>query len=118
LISFPHLIEIILDNLMENAIFYSTLTGNTQPEVHISGIKNHDHLELVVYDNGTGIDQNIQKDIWNMFFLGDDKSNGNGLGLYIVKKTVDALKGNISVESVKNEFSRFTVKIPFAEATV
>lgn len=47
-----------------------------------------------------------------MFYKGNVRSKGNGLGLYIVNKSVQALEGEIQVESVMGEFSRFIIHLP------
>jgi signal transduction histidine kinase len=47
-----------------------------------------------------------------MFFRATERSHGSGLGLYIVKGTIENLGGKISVESVVNEGSTFNIELP------
>ena len=47
-----------------------------------------------------------------MFFVGTTHSKGNGLGLYVVAKAVQTLKGNISVQSEDDSYTIFTVILP------
>ena len=47
-----------------------------------------------------------------MFFVGNDQSKGNGLGLYIARKAIDALNGEISFSSVLYESTDFTIILP------
>ena len=47
-----------------------------------------------------------------MFYRGTEKSKGSGLGLYIVKETIEKMKGSIQVESKEGEGTSFTVTIP------
>lgn len=110
--SYPRLVEVMLKNLLENALYFSTLKMHVTPEIRIEATKKNNNLTVSIYDNGIGIDEAVQEDVWNMFFIGTDRSKGNGLGLYIVRKSVEALKGRIFFESKKNEFTRFVVNIP------
>jgi len=59
-----------------------------------------------------GIDQPSQEKIFDMFYRGNDKSKGAGLGLYIVKSAVEKLNGSITVKSKLGEGSEFTVLLP------
>jgi signal transduction histidine kinase/tetratricopeptide (TPR) repeat protein len=110
-VSYPLYISIILENLIENAIVFNT--SNT-PKIDISIQKNEEgRLEINVSDNGVGIQEEYQSKIFEMYYRGNDKSKGNGLGLYIVKKAVDKLRGNISFRSVEKGGTAFTVTLPF-----
>jgi|GEM_PF-839766 len=110
--SYPVLIDAILENIVENAIFYAALSKSNDRQVKLQAIVLGDIVEIVVYDNGIGFDQKIQSKLFNMFFKGDVNSKGNGLGLYIVQKSVQALRGDIMVESVLGQFTRVVVHLP------
>jgi signal transduction histidine kinase len=110
--SYPALVEIILGNLLENALFYSALKKQPNPEVRFSAQRKNDSVEISVYDNGVGIAPAIHDKLWEMFFVGNENSTGNGIGLYLVRKSVEALKGRISFESEQYVFTRFVVTIP------
>ena len=66
----------------------------------------------MVTDNGQGIAEDVVPKIFNMFFRGTNQSKGSGLGLYIVKETLDRIRGVISVRSEVQVGSTFTVEIP------
>lgn len=110
--SYPDLIEIMLYNLIENALFFSSMRKDHHPKIHIMASTDRDQLFLSVYDNGIGIEEKIRIKLWDMFFVGTEKSKGNGLGLYIVLKTVQSLNGKIDLESEPDTFTRFSVTIP------
>lgn len=116
--SYPNLIEVILHNLVENALFYSLLKKGSSPQVQVKAILKHNYVELTVYDNGVGVDLEIRDRVWDMFFIGNEESNGNGLGLYIVRKSVQVLGGNMFLESEKGKFTRVVVIIPVAETSL
>ena len=104
------LINAILQNLIENAIKYSV---ERDPFVRI-GIQREDSaLILEVEDNGVGIPYEHQSKIFEMFYRGTRHANGSGLGLYILKRSVDRLKGVIDIKSVERNGSTFTVKLPY-----
>ncbi len=108
--SYPLYISTILENLIENAINFS-IEGN--PEINIFIFKDErDFLAIQVKDNGAGIPLEYQPKIFDMYYRGSERSKGNGLGLFIVKKAVERLKGNIIVESEYGVGSTFTVRLP------
>jgi signal transduction histidine kinase len=115
----PSLVEIILSNLVENAIFFASLKRSDDPVfVDVKARTHDDKIEISVYDNGIGIPKLIQPRIFNMFFSGNEGSKGSGLGLYTAKKCVTALHGDISFESEEGKFTRFTVVIPITQPAV
>jgi signal transduction histidine kinase len=71
-----------------------------------------DHVNLEVEDNGQGIDPQFQDRIFDMYFRGNERSKGNGLGLYIVKKAVEKLNGQVTFTSVYGKGSTFSVSFP------
>lgn len=115
--SFPIIIDLIIQNLFENAIFYSKLTKSGEPQIGIRVKKKADSntLQIAIRDNGSGIDPNNIEKIWNMFYKGDQLSTGNGLGLYITKKAVESLDGTIKIDTKLGEYSLFVVELPYVE---
>jgi signal transduction histidine kinase len=70
-------------------------------------------LYISVEDNGIGILEDYHQKIFQMFFRGNILSQGNGLGLYIVRKAVEQLQGDVFLESEPEKGSRFNIKIPY-----
>ncbi|MDN4165386.1 HAMP domain-containing sensor histidine kinase [Cytophagales bacterium LB-30] len=83
-----------------------------RPWVKISVAQNEKTLTLRVHDNGQGIPKGFEKKIFSMFFRGNEKSQGSGLGLFILNSAVERLKGSVSVESEAGRGSIFTVVLP------
>ena len=54
----------------------------------------------------------MQEHIFKMFYKGEHANSGSGLGLYIVKTSIESLKGTIAVQSAPDEGSVFIVEIP------
>ena len=105
------LINTILQNLIENSIKYAR---SENPFVHISIADNQqDQIVLEVADNGQGIPADQQSRIFEMFFRATGGASGSGLGLYILKRSVDRLGGTISIKSEEGIGSTFTIRLPF-----
>lgn len=111
LTSYPALLKIIIENLLENAVFFSR-PGT--PHILIRTKRDEDIFVFEVEDNGQGIDPEYQSRIFDMYYRANLSSKGNGLGLYIVKKAVQKLGGTITFTSQFSKGSCFTVKIPMA----
>jgi signal transduction histidine kinase len=111
LYSDPYRLSVIINNLVSNAIKYRD-PKKAQSEIHIDAISDKDILTIVFKDNGIGISPDYIKKIFDMFFRATDRSEGAGLGLYIVKETVEKLRGEIKVESVMGEGTVFNIRIP------
>lgn len=101
--------EIICNNLISNAIKFTEQGGN----VTISLKDKSDMVELKVQDTGCGMDAETGKHIFDKFYQGDTSHSqqGNGLGLALVKKVIDIMGGNITVESELDKGSTFIVKL-------
>lgn len=105
-----NLLDNILSNLVDNAIKY----GGTKIEVVVRVVRNS--IEISVGDNGIGIAEDQQKRIFNKFYrIPENKDQHNvkgfGLGLYIVKKSMQKLKGKLDLKSVVGEGSKFTITL-------
>ncbi len=108
----PALLSIVLNGLLENAIFFSALKGKEHARVEVGAFVKNKNVVISIYDNGVGIDESIRSKIFDMFFMGHEKSEGNGLGLYTVRKCVQAMHGKIEVESEVGRYTKFIVSIP------
>ncbi|SHI53131.1 PAS domain S-box-containing protein [Arenibacter nanhaiticus] len=86
----------ILENLISNAIKYHK-DCNSDKFISVKAISDDNILQLKVSDNGIGIPLEYQEKIFDMFFRISSKAEGSGIGLYIVKDTIDKLEGSINV---------------------
>jgi signal transduction histidine kinase len=109
-ISYPALIKIIIENLVENSIHFSGVV-NSYIRLRASN-QNPGYLTLDIEDNGQGIGKEYLGQVFDMYFRANEHSKGNGLGLYIVKKAVEKLDGSISVSSIPLVGSTFTMMFP------
>lgn len=106
----PFILTCILYNLIENSIDFKQSVDS--PRISISMSNEADGIRIDIEDNGIGIGDDIRDKIFTMFYRGHDKSTGSGLGLYIVKTSVDKVGGTIAVKSEPNKGSRFSIFLP------
>ncbi|QHI35641.1 Signal transduction histidine-protein kinase BarA [Kordia antarctica] len=104
------IIELALSNVVHNAIKYSS--ENTIIDINIS--QDEYITTFTVKDNGFGIPEDDQKNIFNRYFRAENAllTQGTGIGLNIVKDHLENLNGSIAFESIENEGSIFILTIP------
>jgi PAS domain S-box-containing protein len=102
--------ESILYNLLSNAIKYRSPLRQLELSVIIK--KENDKFKIKISDNGIGIDlvQN-GKDIFGLYKRFNVEQEGKGLGLYMVKKQIEAINGEIKIESELNKGTTFLITI-------
>ena len=105
----PELLSLVWSNLISNAVKF-TPEGGT---IGVSLKADEKNVVVQVRDTGCGIDPETGKHIFEKFYQGDTShaTQGNGLGLPLVKRVVDILHGEISVQSTPGHGSTFTVRI-------
>jgi signal transduction histidine kinase len=113
----PKRLRILFNNLVSNAFRYHDLSKDT-PFIKIQVCFKQDQAVITVTDNGKGIHPDHVDDIFEMFFRATEDSQGSGLGLYIVKETVEKLQGTIQVDSKVREGTTFTLHIPNLELSI
>ncbi len=107
-----HALSHALQNLIVNAVKY----GNGEKWLKISAENGGGKVKIAVEDKGIGIAPKDLKHIFEPFFRAkqviDEQIHGNGLGLSLVKQTVEKHGGKIEVESEIGKGSRFTIELP------
>lgn len=108
-----HHIEHMFTNLISNAIKYS----KTPIEIIIKVEKDNNWLYISVKDNGIGISEEDQLQIFDRYSRAGDTSviKGHGIGLNYVKKMIEKHDGEISVRSELDKGSEFIIKIPVSK---
>jgi two-component system, sensor histidine kinase len=104
-------LKIILNNLLTNAVKFQKRYEGHQPYIRISTRKKGDDILIEIEDNGEGIKPELQPKIFDMFYRGNENSNGSGLGLYIAKEAASKISGNISVQSEYGKGSIFILAL-------
>lgn len=105
-------LNIVLNNLVSNAVKYHDLTKeNPYINLHFDNTDSHT-INIKISDNGLGIPEEYQSKIFDMFARANNTQEGSGLGLYIVKETVEKLGGSISFNSEETKGSEFILSLP------
>lgn len=112
-----YIINTILQNLIENSIKYIDIE-KINPKVEVIIFKRKDHVVIKVVDNGQGIEPEHQSKIFGMFYKASEDGSGTGLGLFVLKRAIERLKGEVSVKSEPKVGSTFEVKIPITKDEV
>ena len=104
-------LSIIFSNLISNAFKYRNR------KMKLSFLKINvsytNRLLLIVFeDNGIGIAKKYLNNVFDMFFRATEKSDGSGLGMYIVKQAIDKLNGTVTIDSKLKVGTTVTIKIP------
>jgi signal transduction histidine kinase len=104
-------LSVIFNNLLSNAIKYRD-NNRLDSFINIAIEISNKEIKIDFIDNGIGIKDELLPKIFNMFFRASTRSEGAGLGLYIVKETVEKLKGTIDVKSEIEVGTSFSILIP------
>ena len=99
----------VVENLLSNAIKY----GEHKP-IELTLTAAHDSAQLVIRDNGIGIDIKDKDRIFERFerVVGREVQSGFGIGLWLVRNLVESMGGSITVIGKPGQGSRFTVTLP------
>lgn len=102
----PTFIQRALTNLLNNAIQAMPNGGN----LIVHGFKTQNNLCISVEDTGIGIPEEVKVKLFSPMMT--TKARGQGLGLAVVKRLIEALNGTISFESQEGKGTKFTIQLP------
>jgi signal transduction histidine kinase len=102
---------VIMNNLISNAIKHHNY-DNENPWVKIMISKVNNNIQVMVADNGHGIHEEYKDKIFEMFFRASSSPLGSGLGLFIVKETVEKMNGRIMLSTTEGEGACFRIDVP------
>jgi len=97
-------------NLLANAIQHTPGEGTVRLDVRLNGTS----IDVVVADDGYGIDERVRPHLFERFSRGAAIGSGTGLGLYIVRRVVEEAGGAVRYEPAEPRGSRFTLSLPRA----
>jgi PAS domain S-box-containing protein len=108
----PKIMRIVIENLLSNAIKYTAKGGTITLEIK----KNDKEVLLTVADTGCGIPRDQQEKVFDKLYRAtnvlEGKTEGSGLGLYLVRSVLEQSSGKVWLESGKNKGTIFYVSLP------
>lgn len=115
--SYPQKLFVIFQNLINNGIEFN---DSEHPEISIDYRAEADHHLFSVIDNGIGIPEDFQSQIFEMFKRLHNRKDykGSGLGLSICKKILDRMEGKIWMETIETGGTKFYFSIPIEPVTL
>ena len=112
IISNKTLLQLILQNMIDNGLKYRD--AERAPIIRLDFKEESNYWQFCITDNGIGIEPEYLNRIFTIFYRlqSDEQSDGNGMGLAIVKKIIEKFDGRIWVESIPGTGSSFYFTIP------
>lgn len=111
-------LEKIINNLLSNAFKFTPKYGAISVDIIVENPGQEYNLKIIVSDTGVGIAEEHLPKIFERFYQIEDsenKSNGFGIGLALVKELISIQQWNIKVDSKLNEGTKFTIVIPLTQ---
>ncbi|MFK7978438.1 MAG: ATP-binding protein [Saprospiraceae bacterium] len=111
ILGIPSQMKQLFQNLIENGIKYN---NNERPTITIKSIIQKEHFQIIVTDNGIGINERYKESIFEMFkrLHTAREYEGTGIGLAICKKIMTQYRGEIQLESEEGKGSQFVLSFP------
>lgn len=113
ILCFPGKLNQVFMNILSNAI--DALSGRTNPEIGVKSYMKDTQAFIEISDNGTGMPEEIIKDIFNPFFTTKEVGTGTGLGLSITISIIQEHGGDIKVKSELGKGTTFIISLPVRE---
>jgi signal transduction histidine kinase len=105
-------LKVVITNLISNGVKYADFNKN-EKWIKVEALTEEGSTIISFSDNGVGIDADHHQEVFEMFHRAHEHSSGSGLGLYIVKETIDKLSAKISLKSIPYQGSTFTIEFPY-----
>lgn len=102
----------VFQNVIDNAIKYKRPDGDLEPAVIITVDVSVSQVRIGITDNGIGVQEGVVEKVFDMFYRGTKESDGTGLGLYIVKTSVEKMGGKVYLSSIYGKGTSVNIVIP------
>ncbi len=102
-------------NVISNSIKYC---GNSKSEIRISSINQDHHVKIIIADNGVGFDADVNREkLFRPFTRFSTIKEGKGLGLYLIKIQMETMRGQVEIESKKNQGTSVVLTFPLPDVS-
>ncbi len=112
LVTDRHLLRIVLENLIDNAIKYYNSSARIEPFVKIKVVHAGEEVLVKVIDNGIGIQERDPQKLFQMFVRASERSESGGIGLYLTKLATERLEAKVDFATTSDKFTQFSVRLP------
>ena len=115
----PEMLSKTTMSLLGNAVYAVVKKSQKQeytPEVSLTATVTEGKYILTIHDNGIGIEEKIANKVFDPFFTTKTTDEAAGVGLYLSREIIQNHGGDISVQSVKNEYTEFVITLPNQQA--
>ena len=102
-------LKVMLNNIISNSIRYR---NGKDPVVEVNVEVSDKQASVEIQDNGRGISKEHLSNVCKMFYRATDDGPGSGLGLYIVKETIEKLNGSLNIDSEVGKGTKVRLQIP------
>ena len=111
----PESINNVMKAIISNAFYavvkkYQREPYDAQVELRLARL-GENHIEIIVHDNGVGIEEAIQQKVFDPFFTTKTTGEAAGVGLYLAREIIQDHKGTITVESLKDNYTNFIISL-------
>ena len=111
----PEMLSKAIMSLLDNAVYAVVKKAQKQsepvPQISLTATVSEGKYTLKIRDNGVGIEETILTKIFDPFFTTKTTSEAAGIGLYLSREIIQNHGGDISVTSVKDEYTEFTITL-------
>ena len=114
----PEQLSMTMMSLLGNSIYAVAKKAQREkyaPEISVDVTNSNDHYNIVIRDNGIGIEPTIINKIFDPFFTTKPTGEAAGVGLYISREIIQNHGGDISVKSEKDVYTEFTITLPILQ---
>lgn len=117
---YPGKLNQVFMNLFSNSIYAIKRKHESRPtgKLRLETINQENDVVIRIWDNGSGIQEEVRNKIFEPFYTTKPVGEGTGLGLSIVYKIIESHRGTIRVDSEEGEWTQFTITLPkFADGS-
>ena len=107
-------LEKVISSMLSNSVYALKKKASANPTIRLDIVppSGTESPSIVIWDNGIGIEENAIDKIFDPFFTTKPTAEAPGVGLYLARQIIEDFGGNVSVQSVKNEWTEFTIQLP------
>lgn len=104
-----YLLSLLIKEIIHNAAYHNHQTGDAAIKITVSVEETNQYMVLNFVDSGGGMPPEVQEKAFDMFYRGNEKSQGAGLGLYKVKMIAERLKAFVTLQSELTQGTKVSV---------